>query len=77
MSGGKNLTTSWTASTACEGCFEADLSGQVEQVPGLRRNDIREIRARFPNFDPELDSTRTAFGDWSPNHWCAKRPPFP
>ena len=34
----------------------ADLTGQVKSVLGLRRDGVREIRARFPNFDPELDS---------------------
>ena len=56
VSGGKSLTTSWKASNACEGCFETDLSGQVETVTGLRKDDIREIRARYPNFDPERGS---------------------
>ena len=39
-------------------CFEADLSSQgIHRLYGLRRNGIREIRARFPNFDPEMDAT--------------------
>lgn len=58
VSGGQNLTTVWKPSTRCKGCFEADLSGQgVRSIRGLRRNGVREIRARYPNFDPELDST--------------------
>jgi hypothetical protein len=56
VSGGKKLTTSWTASTACKGCFEADLRSQVDTVTGLRKDDVREIRARYPNFDPEKGS---------------------
>jgi hypothetical protein len=56
VSGGRNLETRWSASTACNGCYEASLKGQVKDVPGLRLNGVREIRARFPNFDPELDA---------------------
>ena len=56
VSGGRNLTTNWRTSTRCKGCWEASLKGQVNDVPGLRRNGVREIRARFPNFDPELDA---------------------
>jgi len=29
---------------------------QVTSVPGLRREGVREIRARYPNFDPEIGS---------------------
>ena len=56
VSGGRNLTTKWQPSSRCKGCWEASLKGQVTNVPGLRRNGVREIRARFPNFDPELDA---------------------
>ena len=61
LSAGVPLATSWTKSKACknlpDGCWEADLSGQaVGTLAGLRLNGQREIRARFPNFDPELDS---------------------
>ena len=58
VSGGVNLTQPWEPSLRCTGCFEMDLSKQnIKQVHGLRRDGVREIRARFPNFDPELDST--------------------
>ena len=58
VSGGINLTTHWKPSSRCAGCFEASLRGQlVGGLLGLRRNGVREIRARYPNFDPELDST--------------------
>lgn len=56
VSGGKPLKTAWKASSVCDGCFEASLSGQTTTLTGLRRDDVREIRARFPNFDPELGS---------------------
>lgn len=46
VSGGVNITTNWKPSDRCVGCFEADLSGQVEEMLGLRRNNVREIRAR-------------------------------
>jgi hypothetical protein len=32
------------------------LPVQVTSVPGLRREGVREIRARYPNFDPEIGS---------------------
>ena len=58
ISGGVNLTQPWIPSSRCAGCFEMDLSKQnIQQVHGLRRDGVREIRARYPNFDPELDST--------------------
>ena len=56
LSGGVNLTTAWKPSTACSGCWEASLKGQVTNVPGLRRNGVREIRARYPNHDPESNA---------------------
>ncbi len=56
VSGGRNLTTEWKASAACDGCYEASLKGQVENVPGLRVDGLREIRARFPNHDPEINA---------------------
>ena len=56
VSGGVNLTVSWRPSSACTGCWETNLSGQVRNVPGLRRNGVREIRARFPNHDPEMNA---------------------
>ena len=53
----------WVPSEACRdavglpgGCWEADLSGQgVEALTGLRLEGKRQIRARYPNADPELD----------------------
>ena len=58
VSGGVNLTAAWAPSGRCTGCFEMDLRKQgVRRILGLRRNGVREIRARYPNFDPELDST--------------------
>ena len=58
ISGGVALKTDWEPSARCKGCFQADLSGQgLQSIAGLRRNGIREIRARYPNFDPELDAT--------------------
>jgi hypothetical protein len=58
VSGGVNLTAAWAPSKRCEGCFEMDLKAAgVRQILGLRRDGVREIRARYPNFDPELDST--------------------
>jgi hypothetical protein len=47
VSGGVNLVTRWMPSGRCKGCFEADLSSQgIRNILGLRRNGIREIRAR-------------------------------
>ena len=51
VSGGVNITEAWLPSKRCPGCFEADLSKEgVQQVHGLRKDGVREIRARFPNF---------------------------
>lgn len=47
VSGGINLTTAWTPSTACKGCYEAKLAGQIKEIKGLRRGGVREIRARY------------------------------
>ena len=65
VSGGVPLSDlKWTSSTntacaASKGCFQASLK-DVKQLPadvlGLRRNGVREIRARYPNYDPELSS---------------------
>lgn len=46
VSGGIELMTRWKQSTRCPGCWEADLTGQVKSLLGLRRNGVREIRAR-------------------------------
>jgi hypothetical protein len=60
LSAGVPLSTEWRKSSACRGsapCYEADLSAQrVGAFSGLRLHGKRQIRARFPNFDPELDS---------------------
>ena len=57
LSGGRPISPLWKPSAVCgDGCFEASLSGQVSEVPGLRRDGEREIRARYPNFDPERDA---------------------
>ena len=56
LSGGVPLDPQWAPSPACgAGCFEAALPS-VAAIPGLRRDGVREIRARWPNFDEELDS---------------------
>ena len=46
VSAGVDLTTAWRPSAACTGCWETPLKGQVTDVQGLRRDGIREIRAR-------------------------------
>lgn len=59
VSGGIPLRTKWKRSKRCKYrvCWEADLTGQnVRSIPGLRLDGKRQIRARFPNFDPERDS---------------------
>jgi len=59
LSAGVALSTKWKASKACPnmptGCWEASLAGQVRSMSGLRLHGRREIRSRFPNFDPEFD----------------------
>lgn len=60
VSGGVPITTTWAPSSACDGCFETSVPSNLTTIPGLRRDDVREIRARYPNFDPELDSVDEA-----------------
>ena len=61
VSGGTPLQPMWRPSAQCRSCtaqcscFEAELP-ELAQLPGLRLDGVREIRARYPNFDPELDS---------------------
>eukprot|EP01047_Picozoa_sp_COSAG01_P017810 COSAG01_NODE_951_length_12498_cov_30.544018_6_plen_809_part_00 len=56
LSGAVPLYPQWKSSSVCgKGCFEAALPS-ISSILGLRRNGIREIRARWPNFDEELDS---------------------
>ena len=60
LSGGVPLDvapSAWRDATAeCgAGCWKASLP-TVASVPGLRVDGVREIRARYPNFDPELDA---------------------
>ena len=56
VSGGFPVEPQWKdASTVCgQGCFVAYLPS-VDTLPGFRRDGVREIRARYPNFDEELD----------------------
>ena len=55
------LVTEWRPSSACRGelpagCWEADLAGQgLGALTGLRLDGQRQIRARYPNFDPAQD----------------------
>eukprot|EP01043_Picozoa_sp_COSAG02_P007491 COSAG02_NODE_224_length_28285_cov_39.533066_20_plen_407_part_00 len=56
LTGAVPLDPQWSPSAACgAGCFQASLPS-VSSIPGLRRDGVREIRARWPNFDEERDS---------------------
>ena len=56
LSGATPINPEWRPSAACgAGCFEASLPA-VASIPGLRRDGVREIRARWPDFDEERDS---------------------
>ena len=56
LSGAVPLNPQWTPSAACgPGCFQASLPN-IRSIPGLRRDGVREIRARWPDFDEERDS---------------------
>jgi hypothetical protein len=59
VSGGQPLTNlKWKPSAACTGCYEVALAGvtNITNVPGLRLDGVREIRARYPNHDPEQNA---------------------
>eukprot|EP01052_Picozoa_sp_SAG31_P047089 SAG31_NODE_9276_length_1306_cov_0.806959_2_plen_184_part_00 len=50
LSGAINLKTTWKAHPGQKNVWAADLSGQgVEEITGLRINDKRAVRARYPN----------------------------
>ena len=56
VSGARPLTPSWKAfNTSGANVYVADLMDmKLENVPGLRLNGKRSIRARYPNADPEM-----------------------
>jgi hypothetical protein len=73
LSGGVPLSTKWRRSHACGGrtrgadagraCWEAMLKSEqpeVRHMGGLRLHGQRQIRARFPNADPEVGSDGSA-----------------
>ena len=50
----------WTRSAECHGgsagCWSAQLGARMSEMRGLRLDGARQIRARYPNFDPERDT---------------------
>ena len=59
LSGAKKLAPAWKPfNTSGQPLFVADLAGQIAElggsIPGLRVNGLRAVRARYPNFDPEV-----------------------
>ena len=57
ISGGKVIQPSWKKMAGPDGSniYMADLSlTGITDVPGFRVNNMRSIRARYPNADPEL-----------------------
>ena len=57
ISGGKVIQPSWKKMAGPDGSniYMADLSSTgITDVPGFRVNNMRSIRARYPNADPEL-----------------------
>ena len=70
ISGAKVITPKWTSwrTSGQDNIYVADLSSEgIKNIPGLRVNGKRGIRARYPNADPELGfgSSLTA-QKWSP-----------
>jgi hypothetical protein len=66
VSGGKELKVTWVAHDTSPGrnIWVADVSGQVEAVPGLQLDGVRATRARFPNLPGgiEVQSDRHTTG---------------
>lgn len=58
VSGGKKLKVSWKPyNTTGANIWVADISGQVEDVPGLQINGARATRARYPNLPHGLEAS--------------------
>lgn len=58
VSGGKVIKPSWKVFDTDNpmNIYQADLSSQgIDSVMGLRVNDMRAIRARYPDANPEID----------------------
>ena len=60
LSGGTPLgPLNWKPSSVCKGgaagCWAATVADGPAEMRGLRLNNARQIRARYPNFDPERD----------------------
>eukprot|EP00930_Biecheleria_cincta_P022721 TRINITY_DN16550_c0_g1_i1.p1 TRINITY_DN16550_c0_g1~~TRINITY_DN16550_c0_g1_i1.p1 ORF type:complete len:805 (-),score=124.45 TRINITY_DN16550_c0_g1_i1:431-2791(-) len=58
VSGGKKLKAIWKPyNTTGANIWVADISGQVDDVPGLQINGVRATRARYPNMPHGLEAS--------------------
>jgi len=58
VSGGQRLNVSWkSAGVAGSNIWVADISGQVEKVPGLQINGERATVARYPNIPGGIENS--------------------
>lgn len=58
VSGGKKLKVAWKPySTTGANIWVADISGQVDDVPGLQIDGARATRARYPNMPHGLEAS--------------------
>lgn len=77
VSGGKLLSVKWEPykvnDTTGSNIWVADISGQVDDVPGLQINGARATRARYPNMPAGIEAScgydcmvSGAEGNWTP-----------
>ena len=75
VSGGRSLDVKWCPVDVKgkKNIYVADLSGQVESVPGLQLNGVRATRARYPNLPGGIEVSpgygamiKSAKGRWTP-----------
>ncbi len=76
LSGGVELTLSWTKLSG--GVYVADLPAESPEFDQLFVDGRREVRARYPNGDPETTGLHTVdTGYISEGSWSSKRVPTP
>jgi hypothetical protein len=78
LSGGMELTLTWTKLSGGGGVYVADLPAGSPVFDQLFVDGRREVRARYPNGDPETTGLHTMdTGYISEGSWSSKRTPTP